>query len=281
VTRVEWSRDGALVLVCTRWLARVLAPDGSPQFSIEDVLDARWAPNGVVSIDGLARVRVHLGRPPGRLVETRDNPSLAANTASLAAGGWRYALRNVAWTVHSARGVELWRHERYRDANEMAGIRATLSDDGRRIALAYRDRTGCGWIVYDVETGAVVDRARADGTGTVALAFDAPGDRLAVAMPDGATTVVRLGAQAVDPHTRWSEPAAVVALDPRGALAAYGYARAPIGARGRLRVDDLTGGDTLWLEVGLPDIAALAFDHGSRWIACAAQDGALEVVPVP
>ena len=216
----------------------MIAPNGEVMFAIDhEVVDARWTPRGVLSIDRTCAIRCHDG---GRLVDTRQVPgALAALAASLAAGGWRFARVERAWSVHSATGVELWRQ---RERIVYPHV-AALSDDGCRFAVAHR-----GWAVVDIE----LDRRLDGGAGTAAaFAFDGRGEQLGIAMADGPSVVVRIGAPYPAPGIE-APGGCAVALDHAAACVAAVRLRAG-DAAGRARTPAASTPSTaatwMWLDL--------------------------------
>jgi hypothetical protein len=153
--------------------------------------------------------------------------------------------------------------------------------------------TGRGFAVIDLVDDVVVERdfVALDGLidAPIGFAFDHGGRRIATTHPERfpALGVLDLGVPG-DRIRAHAGAIRAVALDARGMIAAY--AHADTASAGRLQFDFLEpearGGSvgvesTLAFDPDLPDVIALGFDPHSRWLACLASDGAIEIVPVP
>lgn len=333
LARIEWSPDGARVLVCRRGaleirtpggaLVRELpprtvqlgaAPHGGVAFSMvpAEYLDARWLPDGrIIAVD-------IFGMPVGFTMQGAryGEPVAPANPwrvphAQLAAGGGAYVMldrHQPAVHATSPAHPRLWflLYERrwYGLPHGAAILAAALSPDASLLALAYGTDLEHGWIVVDLTPqkdpdrlsgtwrAPVLDRA-SFGVGRETLpasvfGFERTRRRLAVVAPGPGPGTLRLGAPGPTPSAHTSG-ATTVALDERGIRAAYAY---PPGiGEATLRVDYLSPAtkgprvieilDTQWIEPGIGDLAALAFDPPGHHIACLGADGRVEVVPVP
>lgn len=292
--KIAWSPDS------TRFVARLPdrrirlhEVDGSLLRPMGMALDVGWSSDGehVLSIDDKATVRWH--GPVGVERQQRlahgynaDRAAFAPKVLSVAYVEQRPAQVVIA-TLHDKPSViEPTKHGiRIGEITELA-----LSPDARYVALGWHARTERGIAVFDVRRDRLVVRETyevraADPVVPLAFAFDDAGSRLAFALADrgvlhgGIFELARRGERpAVHPAG-----AHAVALDARGLIAAFARGRelvfeflAATRATASVRVES-----TLAYESNLPDLVALAFDPTSRWLACLATDGTIDVMPVP
>jgi hypothetical protein len=280
-------------------------------------LDARWLGDGrIIAIDvfGVPVQFTMQGALYGEPVLS-PNP-WRCDHAVLAAGGSAFAMLErgeVEVCSTAPRAPRLWalHHERrvYGLTRHMDITSVALAADGRLLAMGYQTATSRGWLVFDLTPQERPERlmdtwrapiasreeielepALAPVPAPLAFAFDRTRRRLAVVMPERAPGigVIRLGAPG--PALRKHQGGArCVALDAHGVRAAYAY---PAGTgEARLRVDYLAPAakgprtvellETLWIDPGVGELHALAFDPEGHRIACLGEDGALEIAPVP
>lgn len=288
------------------------------ELASERIYDVRFCDDGkIIALDDRGSITF---KRDGELVEQthfRLGELLSSpHAASMSANGERYVAiseRDVfvvqlvggekperIWTLHAkSYGVGLGDGRLAGKGPSRVGIE--MSPDGRLVAIGYSSG-GRAWIVIEIETDRFLQRAGSKTDppkigGHVAtpqlFAFDHAGARLAHAVPDKTMSwgVTRLDSDEREMAKTVPGGALAVALDRGGLLAAYAYAKAPEGARGRLRIDYLSPAetgpatvetiDTLSIEPDLPDIIALAFSRDSRQLACLASTGAIEIVPTP
>jgi hypothetical protein len=291
--RIEWDPLDVAVATLVGGVVRIHEGADVHEHS-RDVLDMRWLADGpILTIDQNGRIRSFRGTDviEGRQIGYR------LGGASIAAGGERLVAVHKAGMI----GVESRTGHIFSpqiDGAPYTDASATLSGDGRRVAIAYAtNQAGRGVVVFDVDQRRMLDRTYAaqpiDRVASVKLAFDHAGKRLALALPEvgvPALGVIRVAAGDVYPRTM-PGGATAVAIDRNGELVAYAHREVPAGARGRLRFDYLDpkarGGvlvdilDTQTLESELPDLVALAFSRDRRRLACLSSTGAIEIVPVP
>lgn len=260
-------------------------------------LDGRWLRDGRIAaldIFGTPLQFTMHGEPYGD-PEMPPNP-WHVELAVMSEGGVVYGeLESERFTIHGLherRRWELHQHTRWHGLGNAIVLIAELAHDGRRLAIGYewRVRQGepwkRGWIALDVSIAPkpsgrwqAAMLARGDGDVT-ALAFDQT-NRLLVATNSGAG-VVRLDGEAVELEA--GDGPRCAAFDARGMRAVYGY-RHPT-----LRIDYLDRkrsgpprvdvAEQHRIDAGFAPIA-LALDLEGTRIACLAEDGRVEIVPVP
>ncbi len=288
--RIAWSPDG------TRFVSRLLdhrirlhAEDGSVIRSLGRALDAQWDADRVISIDDRGTIRIHGARGVEAQSGLRYNPDVAW----LAPPHLVIASSREVIMVDTRAREDRWRLDHVRhDLPPPAHVGVAVSANGTRVAVAYtaeRARvSGRGFAVIEVATDTVLDRdfieigALVDAP--IGLAFDRDGRRFAITHPEAfpGLGVIELGAPG-DRIRGHRGGVRAVALDARGMIAAYAEVK-------RVQFDflhrDALGvsvevESTLAFDVELPDVIALGFDPDSRWLACLASTGAIEIVPVP
>jgi len=293
--KIAWSPDS------TRFVARLPdrrirlhEVDGSLLRPMGMALDVGWSSDGehVLSIDDKATVRWH--GPVGverqqRLAhgDNADRAAFAPKVLSVAYVEQRPAQVVIA-TLHDKPSViEPMKHGiRIGEITELA-----LSPDAGHVAVGWHTRTERGIAVFDVRRDRLVVRETYEVRAAypvvaLAFAFDDAGSRLAFALADRGVLhggIFELARGDGDRPAVHASGAHAVALDARGLIAAF--------ARGRELVfeflDEARAGasvrveSTLAYESNLPDLVALAFDPTSRWLACLATDGTIDVMPVP
>jgi hypothetical protein len=295
----RWRADGTILVVSATGTRISLTAGGAEQYRNTADYDLAAA---MLARDGERWIAV-AGPPP---IGTRMQVTYSGVRWPMARRRTENVPRATDQVIVLEGGTRLWTLDPW-----IGGIQAeddrwsiAIAPDGSRFAVGYETRSwddgrsrvesGRGWLVLDTERWQIGDRAwhatvRDDGP--MRFAFDRAASRFAAIAPERAPQIgaVRLGGLADHFPRTHAGGAHVVAFDERGLLAAYGYP-AGVGPH-RLRVDYLARwkrgravveiDDTLWLEPGIGDIAALAFDPSGRRIACLATDGAVEVVPVP
>ncbi len=276
-------------------------------------LDARWLSDGrIVAVDvfGLpvqfTMQGVQYGEPvapanPWR----RSHAVIAANgTAFVMLEGGQLAVHSTA-PNHPQLWALLQERRCYGLTRHTAVTSAALAADGHLLAIGYQAESWRGWLIVDLTLQArperlggtwrapVVDREAFElepAPAPLAFAFERTRRRLAVATPDPApgSGVIRI--EAPGPAAREHlGGASCVALEERGIRAAYAY---PAGlGEARLRIDYLAPAakgpraveilDTQWIEPGLGELCALAFEPAGHRIACLGADGGVEIAPVP
>ncbi|MBA3540622.1 MAG: hypothetical protein H0T79_13510 [Deltaproteobacteria bacterium] len=298
--RIEWSPDS------TRFLARLgddrirlHAADGSLLRSMGTALDVRWAGELVISLDDRSTLRWH--GPHGVVDQRRTNTgSYAAPVACFARDVERIAFTTDRGDVGVVTfDASVWALDRKRHVLPPE-LTVVLSPDGARLAIGFESDApvGRGFVMFDLATDTVLERGfielptRLDAP--MSFAFDRVGARCAPCHPEqvAGLGVLHVGHGKVGQQPR-HHPGGVtaVALEPLGMIAAYAYADAQPGTAGRLQFDFLSPDppvgssvevhSTLVLDVALPDIVALGFDPTSRWLACLASTGEIEIIVVP
>jgi hypothetical protein len=299
--RLEWSRDGGALLTCVAGTLRRHEGDASTVVDGPTLLDARWRDDGaIVSVDELNQLRRYKG---GTASELPRPSKRVLSDARIAASDHYLAIIPYSSYVATFEGREIWRARGELVTDGRAEV--ALSDDARYLAFAGETRAGAdfnwrrmegrGWVVVDTKKHAVTDRGWLEtkrDAGTVQIAIDGTGKRLAVALPGQGASIgtIRIAKGETYPQDHLGG-ARAVALDSRGLIAAFAYPKAITAAPRRLRVDYLERGvkgdariaitETLWIDPDLDDIVALTFDRASRQIACLGASGTVEIVPVP
>lgn len=315
--RLSWAPDDSGLVSYRNRLVQLHDASGKArrELASERIYDVRFRNDGkIIVLDDRGSLTF---KRDGELIEQthfRIDGFDAPEAASMSDNGERYVAvgrREIfavqlgrkperIWTLHAASyGVAL--AERGAGLANTNRIGIEMSPDGRFVAIGYSSG-GRAWIVIELATDQFLQRASSPldtpktagrAAAPLLFAFDTHGKRLAIAAPDQGTSwgVVRLESSDREVTRTVPGTAAAVAMDGGGNLAAYAYAKAPDGSRGRLRIDYLSpsdeGGatvevvDSLSIEPELPDVIALAFSRDSRQLACLASSGAIEIVPTP
>lgn len=297
--RIEWSPDG------TRFVTRLPdnrirlhAEDGRVLRSLGTALDARWDGERIVSIDNRTELRWH---GPVGVDEQRKLGQVYGGEAAWFAPRARVVacVSSRELAVVTFAGERAWTLDPKRHAlPDPDHLAVAIAFDGTRVAIGYTAEsprvTGRGFVVIDLVKDVALARefVALDGLvdAPIAFAFDRAGRRFVTTHPEPfpALGVIDLQRDAARSERIRAHAggARCVALDERGAIAAYAYARAPYATGGRLQfdflaVDSCEVESTLAFDPDLPDVCALGFDPFSRWLACLASTGAIEIVPVP
>lgn len=285
--RIEWSPDGRQLLAHVPGVRTGTCDlDGSEGWSLVEkttpYLDARWNGESIATLQrtGLLLIEhdvtVEVTRPLLELGRMHDR------VMSMALGGYGHA---IALATAGEVRVDAWntRPRRHWFANQLdlprgAALGLALSDDGGRVAVTFETSLGAGWVVAAVADGRVLARDWYDSAVGLRVVFGPGGERLAYVVNDGDTLV---GVSAIDGEVVAGYPeylarGSCVSLGAGGDVAAFGESWPP-----RVRFDYVDAGDSLALDVALPDLAAIAISPDARWVACLASDASVEVVPVP
>ena len=292
---IDWSPEGELATLVAGTLRcgdRIV--DGP------SVLDARWRADGALAwIDdkGLRRF------DRDGAVESIGEPLRTLSMARIAIADVALVSGPAGTAVETLEGNTRWKLDWWKHGFGAIEQRTsmTISGDGRFIAVGYENEAyadynytraqGRGFLVIDTVKDSIIDRQWWPSSRTshpMPIAFDAKGKRIALAQPEEQPAIGAIRIGRGEKYAREHPGGArAVALDDRGILAAYAYAK----RERRLRVDylettakgpsDIAILESLWIEPAVGDIVALAFDRQSRRIACLDANGRVDVVPVP
>lgn len=304
MARIDWAFDDLSLL---SWRAGVLriydvhAPTNVREVAAHGALDVRWHGDGrIVAVESHGwRQWTRTGEPCGQATRRYSRRALAA---AIAHGGERFVgigefnqRTGIDVYVASIEGELVWTLAADTHRADVYGrASASLSGDGTIVAIGFRGRDSSPgqleFVAIEIATDRIVDRGtiRVVNVTEVTLALATTGDRMVVSGSES-LGAIRLGRG--DAYARDDVQPSAVALDDTRALAAFAFQTIRQGARGRLRVDYLSHAsdgsstievlDTLTLDPALPDIVALAFSRDSRYVACLASTGAIEIVQVP
>jgi hypothetical protein len=303
--RIEWDPLDAAVATCLDGVVRVHESGRGREYAT-NMLDMRWLADGVV-----LTIDAH-----GRAITWRDGKTLEMSSrvpefqamrlfdATISTGGDRFVAIDKAedYTFFDVSVVTIPPRTIFRpklpELDSLERIRTAISGDGRTLAVGYlaKPSRSRAFAVFDIEDQRLVDHgvspAVANPHARHVLELDYAGRRLvqAVEDPGPALGAIRIG-RGEQYRREMTGGTTAVALERNGELVAYAFRDTPDGARGRLRFDYLSPSrvgavavevlDTQTLESELPDLAALAFSHDRRRLACLSSTGAIEIVPVP